>query len=85
MLLEQLTYGEVPRLLYWLAVSDRALHYRFYDSLSRHYLEQCMREHTDHAFTKECFKEYEMLMVVSFSGSGGVYLPAGALLRRSRN
>lgn len=79
MLLECSTDAEVPRLLCWLAVSDRALHYRFYDFLSRRYLEQCMREHTDHAFAKECFKEYEMLMVVSFSGSGGVYLPAAAL------
>jgi hypothetical protein len=70
--------ADIPPLLYWLAVSDRALHYRFYDSLSRQYLTQCMREYPESDFARECFKEYEMLMIVSFSGSGGIYLPAEA-------
>ena len=69
---------EVPRLLYWLAVSDRALHYRFYNSLSRRYLERCIRDYPSHQIAEECFNEYEMLMIVSFSGSGGVYLPLEA-------
>jgi cytochrome c553 len=65
-------------LLYWLALSDRALNYRFYDSLSRHYLVQCIRGYPNHEMAKECYKEYEMLMIVSFSGSGGVFLPVDA-------
>ncbi len=70
---------DTPQILYWLAVSDRALHYRFYNSLSRRFLTQCIRQYPRHPFAKECFKEYEMMMVVSFSGSGGVYLPAKAI------
>jgi len=69
---------ETPSLLYWLALSDRALHYRFYDSLSRRYLVRCIREYPEHQVAEECFKEYEMLMIVSFSGSGGIYLPMEA-------
>ena len=67
--------AQTPRLLYWLALSDRALQYRFYDSLSRRYLVSCIRDYPEHEIAEECFKEYEMLMIVSFSGSGGVYLP----------
>tara|TARA_E500000331_G_scaffold349142_1_gene391862 strand:- start:718 stop:1149 length:432 start_codon:yes stop_codon:yes gene_type:complete len=78
MLITEPTSDEVPRLLYWLAVSDRALHYRFYDTLSRQYLMQRMRDYTDHPFAKACFEEYEMLMVISFSGSGGIDLPIEA-------
>ncbi len=70
--------AHTPILLYWLAVSDRALHYRFYDSLSRRYLVRCMRDYTRYEIAKECFKEYEMLMIVSFSGSGGIFLPVEA-------
>ncbi len=66
---------DVPRLLYWLAVSDRALHYRFYNSLSRGYLEQCILHHADHPYASRCLDEYEMLVLVSFSGSGGTNIP----------
>lgn len=67
--------AEVPRLLYWLAVSDRALHYRFYNSLSRAYLERCIIDFTDHPYARECVDEYEFLVLVSFSGSGGTLVP----------
>lgn len=66
---------DVPALLYWLAVSDRALHYRFYNSLSRGYLEQCIEKHPRHPYAERCLAEYETLVVVSFSGSGGVHVP----------
>ncbi len=69
---------ETPMVLYWLAASDRALHYRFYDSLSRRYLVQCIRDFSNHEYARECFKEYEMMMIVTFSGSRGVYLPPEA-------
>jgi hypothetical protein len=69
---------ETPRVLYWLALSDRELHYRFYDSLSRRYLVRCIRDYSEHEVAQECFKEYEMLMIVSFSGSGGIYMPLEA-------
>ena len=66
---------DVAYLLYWLAQSDRALNYRFYDSLSRRYLVQCIRGYSNHEMATECYKEYEMLMIVSFSGSSGIFLP----------
>jgi len=67
--------ADTPRLLYWLAVSDRSLHYRFYESISRRYLDRCIRQYPDHPAAKDCFNEYELLMIVSYSGSGGVYVP----------
>jgi hypothetical protein len=70
---------EVPRLLYWLSVSDRGLHYRFENSLSWRYLERCMTEYTAHPYARMCFEEYQLLMTVAFSGSGGVFLsPEGS-------
>jgi len=65
----------VPKLLYWLAVSDRALQYRFYSSLSRGYLEQCIEGHPKDPYAKRCLEEYEMLVLVSFSGSSGTHVP----------
>lgn len=67
--------AKTPVLLYWLAVSDRSTHYQFYESLSRRYLEQCIRQYPDHPYAKECFDEFELLMIVSFSGSGGINIP----------
>lgn len=67
--------SEVPKLLYWLAVSDRALHYRFYSSLSKAYLEQCIERHPQDTYARRCLQEYEMLVLVSFSGSGGTHVP----------
>lgn len=67
--------GDVPILLYWQAVADRSTHFQFYDSLSRRYLERCMREYPRHPFARRCFDEFELLMIVSFSGSGGINIP----------
>lgn len=65
----------VPGLLYWLGVSDRALHYRFYNSLSRGYLEHCIEGYPGNPYAEACLDEFEMLVVVSFSGSGGTEVP----------
>ncbi|MEX1237910.1 MAG: hypothetical protein WD994_06550 [Pseudomonadales bacterium] len=67
--------SDVPRLLYWLGVSDRALQYRFYGSLSKGYLEKCIEAHPTDPYAKRCLEEYEMLILVSFSGSGGTNVP----------
>lgn len=66
---------DVPILLYWLAVTDRSLHYRFYNSLTRGYLERCVRGYPGDPYAKKCFDEYEMLVLVSFSGSAGTNIP----------
>jgi len=74
LLRENASSPQVPRLLYWLSVSDRGLHYRFDNSLSSRYLERCMTEYTAHPYARTCFEEYQLLMTVAFSGSGGIFL-----------
>jgi len=67
--------AEMPRLYYWLAVSDRSLNYQFFDSLSRRYLEQCVEQYPAHAYGQKCLAEYETLVTTSFSGSAGTFVP----------
>lgn len=67
--------ADLPVMLYWLAVSDRSTYYQFSNSLSRHYLEQCITNYSDHEYARKRFEEFELLMIVSFSGSGGIKLP----------
>jgi len=74
LLQENSSSPQVPRLLYWLSVSDRGLYYRLDDSLSWRYLERCMTDYTAHPYAKRCFEEYQLLMTVAFSGSGGIFL-----------
>jgi hypothetical protein len=66
---------DMPKLLYWLAMSDRSLQFKFYDALSRLYLLECITGYSDHPYAKQCFDEYELLMIVSFSGSAGLTIP----------
>ena len=65
----------LPQIYYWLAVTDRELQYRFYGSLSRAYLERCVTEFPDSAFARRCLSEYELLVLISFSGSSGTFVP----------
>jgi hypothetical protein len=75
LLLDNPSRDEMPVLLYWLAVADRSTHFQFYESLSRRYLDRCVREFPTHPYAKKCFDEFELLMIVSFSGSGGINMP----------
>lgn len=61
--------------LYWLALSDRVLEYRFYYSLADMYLKQCMLEYTDSPTAQQCYQEYENYIVFSYSGSAGTDIP----------
>lgn len=65
-----------PVLLYWLAVADRSTHFQFFESPSKRYLERCVRDHRLHPYARKCFDEYELLMIVSYSGSAGISMPA---------
>lgn len=67
--------GHLPMLYYWLAVSDRSMYFQFYDAMSRGYLEQCIRGFPTDPYAAQCFDEYELLMIVSYSGSAGVNIP----------
>lgn len=66
---------DTPTIVYWLAVADRSLHYRYYNSLSRYYLEQCITAFPAHTMAPMCLDELELMMIVSYSGSAGINLP----------
>lgn len=61
--------------LYWLALSDRVLEYRFYYSLADMYLKQCMLEYSDDPMAQSCYREYENYIVFFYSGSSGTHIP----------
>lgn len=65
----------LPQIYYWMAVVDRELQYRFYGSLSRAYLERCIAEFPHHPYAEQCLQEYELLVLISFSGSSGTHVP----------
>ena len=67
--------SRVPQWLYWLAVSDRLLEYRFYYSLADMYLKQCMLEYTENPVARRCYGEYENYLLFFYSGSSGTHLP----------
>ena len=70
---------ELPVMLYWLGVSDRYLRYQFYETMAAQYLEECIRDFPTHPYAGTCYEEYELLMVISYSGSSGVRLPPDVL------
>lgn len=75
-LINETDRGMIPDWLYWLAVSDRLLEYRFYYSLADMYLKQCMVEYTDDPIARRCYREYENYVEVFYSGSAGTHIPA---------
>lgn len=66
---------EVSQLLYWLALSDRALNYNFFYSLSDLYLKECIRNKGSKDMSKKCFNEYREHTIFSYTGSRGTVLP----------
>ena len=69
------TESEVPKILYWLALSNRAIDYNFYFSLSDLYLKECMTHFPRHAIARQCFQEYESYVRNLYAGSGGDFMP----------
>lgn len=66
----------VPRVLYWLAVSDRAIGYDYYFSLADLYLKDCVFSYPSHPYAQRCFKAYRDYVTDLYAGPGGSYLPA---------
>ncbi len=66
---------QMPTLLYWLAISDRVLEYRFFYSLADLYLKQCIIAYSDTPVAKQCYQEYENYITFAYSGSGGTHIP----------
>lgn len=65
-----------PELLYWLAISDRLINHNFFFSLADMYLRECVISYPSNLIAKECYREYEKEMILSYSGSSGTHLPA---------
>ena len=66
----------MPQLLYWLAIVDRALDYNLYYSLSDLYLKECITRWPQTDTALQCYAEYERYVQFAYSGSAGEYIPA---------
>jgi len=66
---------EIPKILYWLSICDRTLGYSFNFSFADLYLKECIIGHATHPYAKRCYREFEEFVSVSYSGSGGTFIP----------
>jgi len=66
---------QIPKILYWLSICDRTLGYSFSISFADLYLKECIVKYSSHDYAKKCYKEYEEFVAVSYSGSGGAFIP----------
>jgi len=66
---------EVPKLLYWLSINDRATNYSYYYSLADLYLQECMLSYSNDPYAKKCYQEYKDYVEFSYSGSQGMEIP----------
>jgi len=66
---------QIPKILYWLSLCDRTLGYSFNFSFADMYLKECVISHPGHEYAKKCYREYEEFIAVSYSGSGGSFVP----------
>jgi hypothetical protein len=67
---------ETPEILYLLAQTEKTLGSTFFFSLSDLYLKECIVSYPHSKIAKQCYKDYEDSVVVSYSGSGGTHVPA---------
>lgn len=66
---------EIPKILYWLSINDRATNYSYYYSLADLYLQECMLIYTQDPYAKKCYEEYREYVEFSYSGSQGTDIP----------
>ncbi len=65
-----------PEILYWLAICDRSISENFFYSLADLYLKECILKYSTAPISKDCYKEYELETISSYSGSAGTNLPS---------
>ncbi|MDH5547406.1 MAG: hypothetical protein OEZ43_17620 [Gammaproteobacteria bacterium] len=65
---------QMPNLLYWLAILDRALG-RGDISMTDVYLKACIRRYPEHAFARLCYREYETYLRQFYTSSTQPVLP----------
>lgn len=66
---------QVPNLLYWLAVTDRAIGYDYYFSLPDLYLKDCVFNYAQSPLAQRCFAEFKEYVGYAYSGSSGEFVP----------
>ncbi len=64
-----------PEILYWLSFGERRYFYPSLHSLPSLYLKQCVLDYPQSAVAKQCFAEYENIITLLFTGSGGTNIP----------
>ena len=67
--------AQIPKLLYWLAVTDRAIGYEYYFSLADLYLKDCVLNYSSDPYAQRCFDEYNEYVTYAYSGPGGNFTP----------
>jgi len=66
---------QIPKLLYWLAVTDRAIGYEYFFSLADLYLKDCVLTYSSDPYAQRCFDEYNEYVTYAYSGSAGNFTP----------
>ncbi|MFZ3231450.1 MAG: hypothetical protein WA160_14680 [Pseudobdellovibrio sp.] len=66
----------LPDILYWLSFCERRYTRNLYYSLPELYLKQCIVDFPKNPVAKKCYKEYEEMILISYTGSSGVNVPA---------
>lgn len=66
---------QIPKLLYWLALSNRAIGYEYYFSLADLYLKECVMSWPQHPWARKCYVEYRTYVDHAYGGSGGDFIP----------
>ncbi len=61
--------------LYWLALYETRLGENYPVELSRLYLKECVLQFSADPAAKKCFKEYESMQLLDYTGSAGTDLP----------
>lgn len=64
-----------PDIFYWLSFGERRYLYQSMHSLPALYLKQCVLDYPKNPVAKQCLAEYEDIITVSFTGSGGTFIP----------
>lgn len=59
---------EIPALLYWSSICDKALNYHNSISVADLYLKECIMVNPKSPYAKKCLSEYEECMTLSYSG-----------------
>jgi len=58
---------DIPKILYWLSICDRAIGYDFDFSLADYYLKACVLKFSSHPFAKHCYDEYKAYITAFYT------------------